>query len=143
MTKPFRLTAPRQSPEANIQRAILAYLGRTLPHGFVIHHSPNGGMSKGENGRNRGLGTKPGWPDLQIVGRTEAGEPFTAYLEVKAPRGQVDPEQLVMHDRLRDCGFPVAVVRSITDTREAVRSWGVASRDVALRTQDSADRING
>ncbi|GJE77221.1 VRR-NUC domain-containing protein [Methylorubrum suomiense] len=138
MTKPFRLTAPRQSPEANIQRAILAYLGRTLPHGFLIHHSPNGGMSKGENGRNRGLGTKPGWPDLQIVGRTADGEPFTAYLEVKAPRGQTSPEQIVIHDRLKECGYPVAVVRSITDAREAVRSWPVASRDAAIRTGGAA-----
>lgn len=137
MTKPFRLTAPRQSPEASIHRSILAYLGQTLPHGFVIHHSPNGGMLKGEVGRSRGLGTKPGWPDLQVVGRTEAGEPFTGYLEVKAPRGQLSPEQVTIHDRLRDCGYPVAVVRSINDTRDVVRSWGVASRDAALVAEAS------
>lgn len=118
--------------EQKIHQAILRYLEVTLPWGFVVHHSPNGGLLKGEVGRSRGLGTKPGWPDLQVVGRTEAGEPFTGYLEVKAPRGQLSPEQIAIHDRLRDCGYAVAVVRSITDTREAVRSWGVATRDIAL-----------
>lgn len=130
---PFRLRSPRRSPEADIQRAILRYLGATLPHGFILHHSPNGGMLKGEVGRSRGLGTKPGWPDLQVVGRTEAGAPFTGYIEVKAPNGRLSPEQADIRDRLLDCGYPVAVARSVDDVRDLVRAWGLPSRDLALK----------
>lgn len=132
----FRLRSPRRTPEADIQRAILRYLGATLPHGFILHHSPNGGMLKGEVGRSRGLGTKPGWPDLQVVGRTEAGEPFTAYIEVKAPRGSLSDEQIAIHDRLKDCGYAVGVARSVDDVRELVRSWGLPSRDLALKPSE-------
>lgn len=138
MTKPFRLTMERQAPEAQIQRDILRYLGATLPHGFILHHSPNGGMLKGEVGRSRGLGTKPGWPDLQVIGRLDSGEPFTGYIEVKAPNGRLKPEQIDIHDRLKDCGYPVGVARSIDDVRELVRAWGLPSRDVAIRRSEAA-----
>lgn len=138
MSKPFRLTMERQTPEAKIQRAILRYLGATLPHGFVLHHSPNGGMLKGEVGRSRGLGTKPGWPDLQVVGRLDSGEPFTGYIEVKAPKGRLSEEQIAMRDRLIDCGYPVGVARSIDDVRELVRAWGLPSRDLSILRREVA-----
>lgn len=138
MSGSFRLSAPRKTPEADLQRAILRYLGATLPHGFLFHHSPNGGMLKGEVGRSRGLGTKAGWPDLQIVGRNEAGEPFTGYIEVKAPKGRLEAEQIAIHDRLKDCGFPVGVARSIDDVRDLVRAWGLPSRDAALKHTEAA-----
>lgn len=138
MSKPFRLTMERQAPEAQIQRDILRYLGATLPHGFILHHSPNGGMLKGEVGRSRGLGTKPGWPDLQVVGRLESGEPFTGYIEVKAPKGRLSEEQIAMRDRLIDCGYPVGVARSIDDVRDLVRAWGLPSRDASVRRSEAA-----
>lgn len=138
MSGPFRLRNPRKTPEADLQREILRYLGATLPHGFVFHHSPNGGMLKGEVGRSRGLGTKPGWPDLQVVGRLDSGEPFTGYIEVKAPKGRLSEEQITMRDRLIDCGYPVGVARSIDDVRELVRAWGLPSRDAALNRTEAA-----
>jgi len=33
-----------------------------------------------------------------------------------------------MHDKLQDCGFKVAIVRSVSDALDAARSWGLPLR---------------
>ena len=115
--------------EAPIQRAIVAYLRAVLPAGAVVHHCANEGVRGGSRGRldqaiRQGLGTVAGFPDLIVAvpGRV-------AFIEVKAPAGRVSPAQRAMHETLAAMGHPVAVVRSIKDTRAALRAWGVDTRE--------------
>jgi hypothetical protein len=55
-----------------------------------------------------------GTPDLRVVGRT--------WLETKTDKGKLSEAQKRMHARLTAAGERVAVVRSVAEALEAVRS---------------------
>ncbi len=58
-----------------------------------------------------------GLPDLQVLA------PKRGWLEVKTPGGRLSAEQELAHHRLRDAGWDVAVVRSVTEALDAVAGW--------------------
>lgn len=140
---PAALKLPRQRKlvryEDPIHRSILNYLESTLPDEFVVHHSRNGGRSKGENGRAKGLGTKKGFPDLLILGSDDFGGlvrldvPTGWLMEVKVPGKGPDSDQRKLHKKLKALGFKVGVVRSIDDARQLVIEWGLPSTDFLVR----------
>lgn len=125
--------------EDPVHISIKNYLEATLPDGWVVHHSRNGGLSKGENGRAKALGCKKGYPDLVIHGEMDIGfvkpciVPITGFIEVKDDDSVVSSKQRELHAKFRKLGFPVAVCRSIDDAREFVRQQGWPSRDHLLR----------
>ncbi len=118
--------------EGPVHRDVLRYLRLSLPHGFVIQHTPNKPRSAIQGSREKGLGAIKGWPDLAVYGPGPDG-PGVWFAEVKAPGGQVSPEQREVHERLMDCGFAVRVVRSVDDMRKAVRDWRLPSNDMLIR----------
>jgi hypothetical protein len=124
--------------EEAIHRSIVAYLRAVLPHGWIVQHTANRPRSKIAGGIEKALGAIKGWPDIAIFGTVEReavfvnaiyDQPTSWFLEVKAARGRVLPEQRAVHDRLKDLGFEVAVVRSIDETRDIIRRWGLPSRE--------------
>ena len=124
-------------PEEQIQRAIVRALRIALPHGWIVHHSRNGGMSKGENGRAKAMGAVAGFPDLMVMGclidtDPSAALPFVGFLEVKTKTGRKSPDQREMHEKLSACGFPIAIVRSVDDAIEAARGWGLPIRSMRV-----------
>lgn len=115
----------REDREGPIHRSILSWLEFVLPSRAMIHHSPNEVDLSGPDiaraiAKARRLGTVKGWPDLEIVldGRIYM-------LEVKAEGADLTGDQPKVRDRAEENGVPYAVVRSIDDAREALRSWGV------------------
>ena len=119
----------RRDHEGPIHRAILAYLRATLPHA-LIHHSPNeSDMARADKARMRraALGTRSGWPDLQVCLRYGA----TVYFEVKAEGSRVSPAQKAIGAALMDLGNHWAVVRSVDDVRACLAEWGIKTREVA------------
>lgn len=129
-------TAPRrQTPEADLQRAAVEWLTYAYPAGGPVlwFHPPNGGTLAGEVGRMKGLGARAGIPDLVFMfSRTwlytaassdpagfeqrELGPlPSVAYAELKAPRGKLSPEQVLMRDWIRELGAPWAEIRSLDE----------------------------
>ncbi len=117
--------------EGPIHRSILHYLRMVLPAGFLVHHCANKPRSKQQGGKEKALGAIRGWPDLEIHGQDDAGTPRLWLFEVKPPRVTVPSYQTELHDRLRDIGWKVAVVRSIDDAERWLRTWGLlpAARD--------------
>ncbi|WP_449411061.1 VRR-NUC domain-containing protein [Methylobacterium komagatae] len=115
---------------------MVSYLRSTLPHAWMVHHSPNGSLLPSQRRKSAELGTVPGWPDIEIVGQLE-GQRFIGFMEVKAPHGRISEEQIACGDRLMDCGCEVVVIRSVEDARKAVSDWGLPSKD-ALITRRSA-----
>lgn len=125
----------RLGPEAQLQKACLAYLKATLPHGFVPVHVANNPRSKGRGGIDKSLGALAGFPDLVIFGQREHDGQATAwFIEFKSPTGRLKPHQTAVHDSLQDLGFPRPwTVRSLDDLRRAVWNWGLPSKDATLR----------
>lgn len=73
----------------------------------LIHHSPNESILKREAGRAKVMGTKAGWPDIEIM--VPAGPLF---VELKFGDEPVSPAQKAVHQALRDAGYKVAICRS-------------------------------
>jgi len=123
--------------EDQIQRAIVQALTLSLPLGWIVMAVPNKPRSRVAGAIEKSMGAKKGWPDLQIMGRLIGEDPadaapFAGFLEVKTPAGRVRPEQRAVHDRLRDFGFPVAVVRSVEDALSTAREWGLPIKKVSV-----------
>lgn len=120
--------------EEKIHKSICAYLRVTLPHGWLVIHVPNGGSRNiVEAAKLKAMGTTAGVPDLMILGP----KGFTGWLEVKAPKGRLSQSQRHFIDSLQDMQHPVAVVHSIDEAQQAIKSWGLPSKDAAMN--DNAD----
>ena len=126
----------RRYPEAAIQRAIATYLSKVLPadawfsavaHG-VRHGDGDDSWLRGAI--SKGMGTKSGVPDMLVVyqGRAMWGE-------VKAPDGSLTEAQRIPHSALTAAGCPVAVWRSVDDTRASLAMWGIPTRETKLSTE--------
>lgn len=116
--------APRVDREGPIQRAIVALLDVVLPPDAIYHHSPNElDMAGSEAARQivkaRRLGTRKGWPDLEIIWRGRA-----YFMETKANGLQSDDQRAVQHD-LERAGASYVVVRSVTGAQNALQAWGM------------------
>lgn len=117
--------APPKDREGPIHRAILEYLSLALPKDAVVHHSPNeldmaGKEAARQIAKARDLGTKPGWPDLEIIwnGRVH-------FLEVKPKNRSMSDDQKEVTQNLSAAGARCAVVHSVDEAREILESWGV------------------
>ena len=123
----------RASPEDDIQAAIVRYLRTMLPHGWIVQSTANKPRSKQQGAREKRLGAVSGWPDLAIYGREPLWDAAVCYfIECKSARGRLEPEQIEVHARLMDCGFPIRVARSLDDVRRACWDWRLPVADATL-----------
>lgn len=119
---------PHGTPEADLQRQIVRALRLALPPGAIVHHSAHEVRSGGPAGRRRqaiavGMGVHAGFPDLVVIAQRRV-----LFLEVKAPRGRLGPEQEAFRDAVRAQGFGYAVVRSIDHAFDALAAHGFRTR---------------
>jgi hypothetical protein len=115
-------------PEQAIHRSCVHYLRTVLPNTWLVMHAANGGYrSKSEAGIFKALGVIAGWPDISIFGE-EAKGCQAWFLEVKSDDGRLTDAQKDCQNRLRELGFPVAVVHSIDEAEQALRFWGIQLR---------------
>lgn len=113
--------------ETQIHIAIYHWI-KTVSPSTICLHVPNGGLrSKREAAKLKAMGVLPGVPDLILI--CEAPGPCLAFLEIKAPRAYLTPEQKLFISRIDAMGVPYAVVRSIDEVRTIFRYWNVPSRE--------------
>jgi len=111
--------------EAAIQKRIVDWLALVLPQDSIIHHSPNEGIRHVSHKRKlRSLGTRWGWPDLEIFVPPkgfltgEDGYQFAPiFLEVKAKKGRMNENQQEVHRALRNSAWNDASVHSIAEVQ--------------------------
>jgi hypothetical protein len=114
--------------EQAIHRSCIHYLRTVLPNSWLVMHAANGGLrSKSEAGIFKALGVVPGWPDISIFGE-EAKGCAAFFFEVKTRKGRLSENQQNCIDKLRDLGFPVAVVHSLEEVEQSLRYWGIPLR---------------
>lgn len=78
-------------------------------------------------------GLCPGAPDLMVTWQVAELHPFTAFVEFKAPRGRLSPEQRQVHDTLRTIGASVIVATSATGALTNLEQLGAPLRRVWRR----------
>lgn len=113
--------------EQALHQDIIRFLRVALPHGFQT--DSKGSIADGPKmgGIRKSMGARAGMPDIALYGRLD-GRPYAGFFEVKTKSGHLSPVQVECIDWLRDCGFDVAVVRSIDEVAACLAEWGLPAR---------------
>lgn len=103
-------------PEQALQISVANFLRAALPPDWRWIHVPNGMQAGGRKAmlhaiRSRAMGEAKGFPDGIVLGPWREA----LFIELKAPKGRVSPEQAAVHTWLTRCGFVVEVCRSLED----------------------------
>lgn len=105
--------------EAQLQRAVMAYLALALPKDAVSFHPANEGRRSARAGADlKRQGMLPGLPDVMIIWRTQSYA-----IELKAGNGRLSAQQAATHRRLVGAGCPVSICRSIDDVEAFLTLW--------------------
>ena len=118
----------RGTPEADLQRAVVEVLRFTLPKGAIVHHCANEVTEPGPRGARRqailvGMGVHAGFADLMVLSQGRV-----LFLELKAPKGRLRPEQEAFREAVQAQGFGWALVRSLDDALGALADQGFTTR---------------
>ena len=116
------------TPEANLQRAVVQALRFALPRTAIIHHCANEVTEAGPRGAKRqailvGMGVHAGFADLMVLHDSRV-----LFFELKAPKGRLRPDQKAFRDAVLAQGFGWALVRSLDDALGALADHGFATR---------------
>ena len=130
----------RRHPEQQLQRAVVEYL-RLMENmrKLTFFHPPNGGgRSKIEAAIFKGLGVRPGVPDLVLLlppGRA-------AFIELKAGAGRLSTAQMAFKKQVKSLGFRFAECRSVDEVERFVRGL-IAGGGVDHHQQGGGDDARG
>ena len=107
----------RASPEEDLHRSCMEWVLLSTGRHPILHwivHCPNGGKRpKGEAGKLKGMGAKPGLPDLILPRRHMRW--LGLAVELKSPTGTVSPDQKDWLGAFVADGWLVAVCRSLDE----------------------------
>mgnify|MGYP005874100419 CR=1 FL=1 len=118
----------RDTPEADLQRAVVQSLRVALPHTAIIHHCANEVTQPGPRGATRqailvGMGVHAGFADLMVL-----CEGRVLFLELKSRKGKLSPAQVAFRDAVLAQGFGWALVRSLDDALGELADHGFTTR---------------
>ena len=118
----------RGTPETDLQRMVVQALRVVLPRTAITHHCANEVTEPGPRGAKRqailvGMGVHAGFADLMVLcdGRV-------LFLELKAPKGRLRPDQAAFRETVLAQGFGWALVRSLDDALGAPANHAFTSR---------------
>src|SRR5262245_23610248 len=115
----------RARPEQQLQRSVLAHLGRRRMPGLWWCHVPNGGYRGAiEAAIFKSLGVVAGVPDLLLI---YGGHTYE--LELKASKGRLSPTQIATHERMKAAGAIVATATGIDEALGWLTLWGLIKRE--------------
>ena len=111
------------SSESDLQITVVTWLQLVLPLGSVIHHSPNEGRHRVQyRVKQKRLGVRAGWPDLEIFVQKTWWRPDVCwspiFIELKTQKGRVSPAQKAVQAELTEAGCHVQTCRSIDDVQQ-------------------------
>ena len=118
----------RSTPEADAQRDIVQALRFALPRDAIVHHCANEVTEAGSRDKIRqsilvGMGVHAGFADLTVL-----SEGRVLFLELKASKGSLRPDQEAFRDAVLAQSFGWALVRSLDDALGALADHGFATR---------------
>ena len=119
-SKPLRMSAA----ERGIHQSIIDYLRLILPESHKAVHLRNNPRSRVMGGSEKRLGALKGIPDIAVIrplGRI-------AFIEVKAEKGRLSPEQADFRLWCVRWGVPHCVARSIEDVRGFLDAIGIETK---------------
>jgi hypothetical protein len=130
-----RKFSKRSEPEHVLHVAVRRYLDMALPLDAWFTTIPTAGSSLVQGAKVKARGYRAGTPDIVIVWRGKAH-----WLELKAPKGTVDPLQRECHRALNRAGSPVGIARDLNDVQFWLEAWAIPLRAVVDPRQLSGAR---
>lgn len=118
----------RKQPEQELQKSIVGYLDVALPKDAFYFAVPNGGYrTPTEAAALKGVGVKPGVPDLMIVYRGWAYgiETKTDKVVGHSKRTETSAAQDLVHMQMARAGVHVCVCRSMEEVQAALIGWSI------------------
>ncbi len=113
--------------EDKLQLSVLEYIDIVVDEPFLLWHTPNSGKrSITEAQKFKLLGVVPGVPDLALL--TGHGLNF---IELKAGKNKPTEAQEDFMSYARSLGAGTAICRDLDDVRNALKAWGIRTREVA------------
>lgn len=112
--------------EARSQKSVVDWWAFAC-HGYrldarLLCHCPNGGKRRPiEAAILKGMGVRSGWPDLQLA--IPRADKHGLYLEMKSPKGRVEPEQKELLALLEAQGYAVCVAWSAEEGISAIVNY--------------------
>ena len=94
---------------------------------WLLHHSPNGGRRTTIEGqRFKRMGTRAGFPDLQLCFPNRKFHGL--FIELKSKKGQQRPTQKLMQGLLEEVGYKYELVRDFYSFVDCIRRY-LTSKD--------------
>lgn len=116
-----RHSSQNKIKEEAIHRAVVDLLKVSARPGVAWTHMPSGeARGPGIGGKLKGLGTKPGWPDLLLVRKGHLHG-----LELKCKDGRLSPAQIAAHEELTAAGAFVCVAYGLDEAIRVLKGWGM------------------
>jgi hypothetical protein len=107
--------------EDAIQRAVFEHLAVCSAAGVFAFHVPNGGYRRAvEAARLKGLGVRPGVPDVIAIHR---GQVYA--VELKREGGRATDAQLQAIEDIRDAGGHAQVCYGLDYALAVLKGWGL------------------
>lgn len=113
----------RNNEEDRLHRTVATFLSRALPNpaeAIWLHYPAGEKRSAFAGAKLKAYGARAGVPDLYF--RWSGG---VGWLELKADKGVVSPEQRRFMEQVEQLGDKVAVVRTLEVVEATLRSWGL------------------
>ena len=111
----------RSNPEHQIQKSIVEFWNLRGRRDLELRAVPNGGLRNPVTARKlKDEGVLPGTPDLFVV----LSNGRTGWIECKAPRGKLTPEQKEFARKVMQQGHFFAVVKDVKDAAIVLAMWG-------------------
>jgi hypothetical protein len=108
-------------PEQQLQKTVCEHLTVRGHHDLYWWHHPAGGYrSSVEAAIFKGIGAKPGLPDLFLL---RQGKLYG--LELKPEGGRLSPTQSTAHVLLRQAGATINTAIGIDDAIRQLETWGL------------------
>ena len=108
--------------EDQLHMRIGQWLDIVLPPGAVWHHSPNEGKRHvAYKVKQKKMGTKPGWPDIEIFvpgDQSKVGNSIAIFIEVKRPGGKLSANQAMMREKLELAGCFWQLCKSVDQVHD-------------------------
>ena len=107
--------------ENGLHLTVADYLNIALPRDCVWHHSPNEGLGTVAWYKKRAaLGTRAGWPDIEIWWRGKAYA-----IELKWGKNKLSDNQKYCRDDILLAGCPFALCYDLDEVIAALVLWGL------------------
>ncbi|ABD72151.1 hypothetical protein Rfer_4465 (plasmid) [Rhodoferax ferrireducens T118] len=130
----------RKAPEEDLHRACFEWVELVQPQHTILRwlfHCPSGGKRpRGEAGKLKGMGTKPGVPDFLLPRRHRQWAGLA--IELKSDTGRLSLDQKAWLDAFEQEGYLTAVCRTLDEFTVAVMRYLKEDPPARPRPSDEA-----